>query len=543
MTALQPTPSEKFSSLAQDYFSLLARRLPVCCLSDEFHFMPRAEAARGHLHRTDCLDQETLVHLFGEVRAMKKKLESLGQAGNACPVDLLRQSMETFLLHWDTLRLWEMDPGLYLKVAVIGLDLALEGNWVHERERGPLCVARLEAIPRLLSFGEKQLAGFPLPAREASLEMADNCRDFLRGVAQRMTKTPMPTLTGFKEKTDKALHALVRFREFLHRSSSSPLFSAGTDLYQEILEKGYGWEGGLKNAGMLLNEEEARAETELRTLAEKIDPGESWQTVYSHMCPPETAVSNPVSLYEQEVKNLEAFFYKKDILPMPPRGSVRVEPTPGYLEPVRATASYSAPPFAEAADEGGRFFVEGVSPEEPVSKRARLMQALHRDYRYLTAHETCPGHHVLDWTRLHLSDPVKRQVESALFYEGWACYAEKLVDECGYEPDPGQTFIRIRRDLWRAVRGRLDLDLQTGAGSLEEAAEKLVSIGYSLTQARKQARRITLTPGYQLCYTLGKKGFLDLRSRFVPPLSLKAFHEAVLSSGQVPFRVLKKILR
>ena len=543
MTSSPAKPSEKISLLAQGYFSLLARRLPVCCLSDEFHFMPRAEEARGLLHQTDRLDRETLEEVFLQVRAMKEELESLGQAGNECPASLLRQSMETFLLHWDTLRLWEKDPGLYLKVATIGLDLALEGRWVGESKRPLLCAARLEAIPRLLSLGEKQLAGFSLPAREASLEMADSCRVFLRGAAQEITGIPTSALKKIKEKTNKALDALTRYREFLHRSSPSPVFYAGTDLYQEILDKGYGWEGDLKGAGEILEEEKERTEAELRTLAEKIDPGESWQAVYNRMCPPETAVSNPVSLYEQEVKNLEAFFYEKDILPMPPRGSVRVEPTPGYLEPVRATASYSAPPFAEAAGEGGRFFVEGVSPEEPVPQKARLLRALHRDYRYLTAHETCPGHHVLDWTRLHLSDPVKRQVESALFYEGWACYAERLVDDCGYEPEPGQMFIRVRRELWRALRGRLDLELQTGAGSIEAAAEKLVSIGYSPAQARKQARRITLTPGYQLCYTLGKQSFLDLRSRFVPPLSLKEFHEAVLSSGQVPFRILEKMLR
>ena len=226
---------------------------------------------------------------------------------------------------------------------------------------------------------------------------------------------------------------------------------------------------------------------------------------------------------------------------MPPRDSVCVEPTPSYLAPVRATASYSAPAFPEAVSQGGRFFVLGLDPQLPKEKKAHFLESLHRDYRYLTAHETVPGHHLLDWSRLHLKDPLCRQMESALFYEGWACYAEQRVDECEYDPQPVQHLICMRRRLWRAVRGRLDAGLQVGEVSVEQGAERLECIGSGSAQARKQARRISLTPGYQLCYTLGKHGFLDLRNKVVPSLNLKEFHEIVLSSGQVPFRSLEQI--
>ena len=144
--------------------------------------------------------------------------------------------------------------------------------------------------------------------------------------------------------------------------------------------------------------------------------------------------------------------------------------------------------------------------------------------------------------RLCQPDPIRRRVESALFYEGWACYGEQLVDELGYRPEPRQCLIRVKRDLWRAVRGRLDLEVHIGTTSLEQGAGRLEALGYAVQDARKQARRITLTPGYQLCYTLGKQGFLDLRRRHVPPLSLKDFHTIVLGSGQVPFACLDQAL-
>jgi len=219
-----------------------------------------------------------------------------------------------------------------------------------------------------------------------------------------------------------------------------------------------------------------------------------------------------------------------------------VDPTPPYLLPVRTTASYAAPPFPEACAAGGRFYIPVVSPEGTEQEHTARLASAHKEYRYLTAHETYPGHHVLDWARLHQEHPVLRQVESALFYEGWACYAEQLVDECGYAPDPGQELIQVKRRLWRAVRGRLDLGLNTGTMSVEQGAEMLSALGYSRTEARKQARRYSLTPGYQLCYTLGRHLFMQLRERFVPQLPINLFHDTILSSGQIPFPCLERIL-
>ncbi len=278
------------------------------------------------------------------------------------------------------------------------------------------------------------------------------------------------------------------------------------------------------------------------SLALEIEPQKDWQETYLNIKVPEEGLNNPVLLYQKEVSRLESLLHDKDLLPLPPRGSVRVEPTPPFLEPVRATASYSAPPFPEAAAQGGRFFVEGVSLEGPQGESQSLMESLHRDYRYLTAHETLPGHHTLDWARLHHQDPVRRQIESAIFYEGWACYAEQLVHDISQDPDPRQRLIMVRRQLWRAVRGQIDAGLQTGSVTLEQGAHRLESIGYRPEAARKQARRFTLTPGYQLCYTLGRHCFQELRRRFVPPLSLKTFHSAALAVGQVPFECLDQTL-
>ncbi len=537
-----PKPSARLLALSEEYFSFLARSLPVCCLSDEFHFMPRVELARFHKEETDCLAREFLEGACARVKAWKAELQTFAGEEDPCLVGLLGQSMDAFLVHWETLGLWRRDPGLYLKVAFIGLDQALSWPFENAAEKSTLYRARLDAITRLLCWGIDQLDEAPQPAREAALDMVGACRAFLSRVAAERAKDPGLSGRELPQKEQAAFEALERFQDFLRGLRGPDGFTPGAGLFREILDRGYGWRGEIDEALEILEQEASEKERALAQLAGTIDPDKEWREIYDGTGLPEKAYDETVSLYREEVRRLEAFFGRQGVLPMPPGGSVRVEPTPAYLQPIRATASYSAPPFLDDRVRDGCFFVQVFGDQGPSGEGRRRLESVHREYRYLTAHETCPGHHLLDWSRLSQPDPIRRRIESALFYEGWACYAEQLVDELGYDPDPRQQLIRIKRDLWRAVRGRLDLELHIGTISLEQGAERLEALGYAPQDAKKQARRITLTPGYQLCYTLGKHGLLDLRRRHVPPLSLEDFHALVLGSGQVPFACLEQAL-
>ncbi len=537
-----PKPSARLIALSEEYFSFLARSLPVCCLSDEFHFMPRVELARFHKEETDCLAGEFLEGACARVKAWKAELDTFSGEEDPCLAGLLGQSMDAFLVHWETLGFWKRDPGLYLKVAFIGLDQALSWPFESVEEKRTLYGARLDAITHLLSWGIDQLDEVPQPAGEAALDMVATCRAFLSGVAAEREKDPGLSGRELPRKEQAALGALDRFQEFLRGLCGPTGFTPGRGLFQEILDRGYGWRGEIDEALEILEEEASEKEQALAQLAGTIDPNQEWREIYDGTGLPEKAYDETVSLYREEVKRLETFFGRQGVLPMPPIGSVRVEPTPAYLQPIRATASYSAPPFLDDRVREGCFFVQVFDDQGPSEAGRRRLESVHREYRYLTAHETCPGHHLLDWSRLCRPDPIRRWIESALFYEGWACYAEQLVDELGYDPDPRQHLIRVKRDLWRAVRGRLDLELHIGTINLEQGAGRLEALGYAREDAKKQARRITLTPGYQLCYTLGKHGLLDLRRRHVPPLSLEDFHAIVLGSGQVPFACLERAL-
>jgi uncharacterized protein (DUF885 family) len=211
---------------------------------------------------------------------------------------------------------------------------------------------------------------------------------------------------------------------------------------------------------------------------------------------------------------------------------VEVRPTPSYLQSLRATASYRAA-LTGRPDGMGVFY---ITPGPAMSGLVLSHKA------YLSAHETYPGHHVLDTIRIRHPNPIRRQIESPLFYEGWATYAESLLDDFGYTTDPRQKLVQLQRQIWRDLRAVLDVKVHTGAMSMEDAARQIQTIGFSADTATRQVRRFALTPGYQSCYFLGMREIVRLKDRFTGRLGLRAFHDTLLSGGQLSFDLVEKRL-
>jgi uncharacterized protein (DUF885 family) len=88
----------------------------------------------------------------------------------------------------------------------------------------------------------------------------------------------------------------------------------------------------------------------------------------------------------------------------------------------------------------------------------------------------------------------------------------------------------------------LDVELQTGEITLAQGAKKIEALGYSSKRAKRQIRRFALTPGYQLCYSIGMHEILRIRERFSSHSALKTFHDTLLGGGQLPFHLVERRL-
>ena len=252
--------------------------------------------------------------------------------------------------------------------------------------------------------------------------------------------------------------------------------------------------------------------------------------------------STPSALYELEVGRLQEFFREHGFPEIASTPFPEIRETPTYLKSVRSSASFAAG-FTTDPRERDFFHITTLLPEQRSEEAGELLRKrLHREYRFLSAHETFPGHHLLDFTRRRLKNSVRAQIESPLFYEGWAYYVESLLTEYGYVDQPLDRLVDRKRRLWRAARCQIDVGLASGLLRHDRAMELLTVAGFSREEAGNQLDRFRLNPGYQLCYSLGRYELTRLRETYGSQLGRDGFHRAILQGGELPFHLIEKRL-
>lgn len=557
------------NEIAKDYFSYMAESFPVMCGSDEFYFFPRAEEAVNFFDHLDDLERDRIQQNIYDLKGLLRSLEAVREEAlgleERIDLDLLKRNILTFLREYGEIRIWQKDPSLYLKIALVGIDHLISrrlseisenahpwGGSENAHPRGGhlegVILGRLKLLPQLFAQARTNLEKVPEPYREAALEMAVMAVEFFGRSVRGFIEEKFHSRSELVGANMKTLESLADFKDFLNSVSTTETFAQGGEVLDRVLEESYGYKKTLKEVRQIAETEYHKTSQELERLRRTIDPHKSWQRIISDYRLGVRDAASLLDLYRKEVQNLKSFLKDKDIISLPDGRKINVVQTPAYLSPLRSTASYSAS-LSEAAEDVATFYVtlsgggEGVSSRRVAGKEeVALMDEIHNEYLFMTAHETYPGHHLLDTARKASTNPIRKQIESPLFYEGWASYAEELIDELGYVKDPRQRLVGLKRRLWRALRALLDLGLHTGKVSLEEAKARLAELGYHPRRAYLQARQYTLTYGYQLCYTVGKSEILRLRDRFASKIGLKGFHDFLLQGGEIPFEWIEKRL-
>jgi len=521
--------------VAEEYFGFLGAHLPYQCASDEFYFLPRSEKAVENRGTLDDLRGDKVQDLVLHVRSLMASLPSVESSILEEEIDrvALKQSMERFIREFTNWGTWRKDPTLYIKMALFAVDEVLSRS-DHQDPKyiRPTLAGLLRQIPRFLAQGLDNLVRPSALSVTVATEMAEDALDFFRRDVDRFIRDVLAGDAGLLQENSDALSGWYAYREGLGRLKSDPSFSVGETAFAQILAISV---SSAKSPAEVLETAQDRFRTTLaavRSLAESVDPETAWQDLAKHAGYSAKSTRNIVELYQQEVEALRTFFYEHDLITFPAEEKVAVLPTPPYLQSLRATASYKAPLT-------GRPISRGIFYITPDSELSGLILS-HKPY--LSAHETYPGHHVLDTIRLHHHNPLRRQIEMPLFYEGWACYAETLLDEFGYTTTPRQRLAQLQRQLWRELRAVLDVKLQTQQITLEEGAQEIEKIGFPPAVSARQIRRFALTPGYQSCYFLGMEEISRLRKRYAGYLGLKGFHDRLLEGGQLSFDLAEKRL-
>lgn len=528
------TEKRSLKKIAGDFFAYLGRNFPQQCASDEFYFLPRAEVARNHLDTLDSLAPEKIHdhikyvrELLGEVRSQKANdlEEEIDQ-------EFLTQSMQSFVGEFAEQEVWRNDPTLYVKIPLFATDQVISQEGRCQEDPKARLLTLFSNIPSFLRAAIHNLISPSEIALRVAMAMIVDALHFYQRDIRAYIEEKIGDDRELGARHCAAVEAWEDFMKELQGLGSTKSFAIGEDALDEIIRVSLGYHLSPREILEIANHAYLETRDKYNKLASRLEKGAGQKGVsYKER----SLVASPaglLKLYQREVRGLRRFFLSRDIISFPPEERLFVRETPYYLRSLRATASYRAPLTGNTKGHGTFYLTPG--------KEDLAMIAQHCPY--LSAHETYPGHHILDYLRIHHLNPIRRQIESPLFYEGWACYAEQLLDELGYIKETRQQLIQLKRQMWRSLRAMLDVELQTGKISPGSAAKKLQPLGFSSKRAERQVRRFCLSPGYQLCYFIGMHEIIRLRKKFEPRLGLKHFHDTLLGGGEIPFYLVEKRL-
>lgn len=180
-------------------------------------------------------------------------------------------------------------------------------------------------------------------------------------------------------------------------------------------------------------------------------------------------------------------------------------------------------------------------------------------------HEGFPGHHLQVGLQLTAGDRFSRLQKVMVWYsgagEGWALYAEDLMEELGYLEQPDFVMGKLASEMLRACRVVIDigshLDLgipegqpfhpgepwtfETGVEMLDTYAAQDHAISVS------EMNRYLGWPGQAISYKVGQQAIRDLRAeeerRLGAAYDQKQFHSRLLEVGAVGLDVLRAHVR
>jgi uncharacterized protein (DUF885 family) len=170
-------------------------------------------------------------------------------------------------------------------------------------------------------------------------------------------------------------------------------------------------------------------------------------------------------------------------------------------------------------------------------------------------HEGVPGHHLQLAQWKHVAGNLSRYQASVGMVsanaEGWALYAERLMDELGFLTDPERRLGYLDAQMMRAVRVIIDigmhLELDIPADSPFHPGERwtpaLAQEFFGSHSSRpadfveSELTRYLSMPGQAIGYKLGERAWLlgreNARRRHGDAFDLKAWHMAALSQGSL----------
>lgn len=228
-------------------------------------------------------------------------------------------------------------------------------------------------------------------------------------------------------------------------------------------------------------------------------------------------------------------------------------------EPMKTLECRIAP-----TDEGGIYY---TGPSDDFSRPGRMWWSVPAGEDTFTTwaetttvyHEGVPGHHLQVGTATYRRELLNKWRRNVCWTsghgEGWALYAEKLMQELGYLSDPGDHMGMLDMQRMRAARVVFDIGVHlelevpsawgTGTWTPEKGYEFLrANLPISDGQLKFEFTRYLGWPGQAPSYKIGQRLWEEIRAELEsrPGFNLKDFHTRALNIGSIGLDTLRRAL-
>jgi uncharacterized protein (DUF885 family) len=431
--------------------------------------------------------------------------------------------------------------------------------------------ARMAAVPTALAQWRRTLksaadAGH-VSSRQQLFEVAKQCEvwtdangdNFYAALAERAGAGASPALRADLESAAERARAATaetgRFLKYDLAPRGRANEAAGPEMYDRAIKYFLGAEVDVLEAYTWGFEELARLESEMREVADKIVPGGSVDDAV------DTLDADPA----RNIHGKETF--RAWMQELADRAISELNGAHFDIpEPVRRIECQLAP-----TSDGGIYY---TGPSEDFSRPGQMWWAVpigidtFSTWREVTTvyHEGVPGHHLQvgqTAVRVELLNRWQRLLCWCSGHgEGWALYAERLMDELGYLADPGDRLGMLDGQALRAARVIVDigmhLELKVPRGNpfgFRPGERWTPRLGWEFMRAhcripdenlRFELNRYLGWPGQAPSYKLGERIWLEARAeaqaRKGADFDLPAFHQDALNLGSIGLGPLQSAL-
>ena len=319
-------------------------------------------------------------------------------------------------------------------------------------------------------------------------------------------------------------------------------FALGAARYRELLRRAYRIDLGWQALKEVAQADLDRNLELLRTTCALVDPEISIADCAARVRD-DKPEAGAVARANEQLPELKAHLLAANIVGIPSEETAFVAEAPAYR---RTNSAYIEIPGPYETGLPAIYYIAGPDPAWPPEVQRQYVPG-EADLLNTSVHEVWPGHFLHSLYNKRSTNRIGKVLRNSMLSEGWAHYAEELMQEAGL--GDGQPLLRVGQildALMRDVRFLSSIGLHVEGMSVETSRQMFAELAFlDPGNAEQQALRGTYGPNY-FVYTLGKLIIVKMREDWTAGrggrAAWKEFHETLLSHGSAPLPVLRKAM-